>query len=490
MSNRTLDQPDQFRFETLEEGEILEPIPCDLRSSEEREPLTQQRYMVADYLNQQYPFCPESLEEGEILDQAESMDICALDPRETIHVLEPRQYMAMNEPSEIESLEDGEIFEPEKYMTTNKAIKVESLAQEGKFEVTFRMDTSILEQSNVFPTESLEERKRCEERDITGELVNEGDKYRKIRFIGQGGEGSCYLSKRISDCALRVCKVYPKRRTQFDGGLPREVQILTDYLPPNDRIVHFHEVILTGGVAHVYFDYYSGGDLENFIYNYRNLGTKVPESFIWHALLHLAEALAYIHYGYDRHSNQRAPSEWWQVIHRDIKPSNILLRLPAYTPNAHNITDYPYPSLVLADFGLASLEDTDYPIGSYLWQPPEIPEASPAADCWALGACIHALALEGKPPIKRLPKIYRKTRRNRRLWVTDPDARGPRSVAGVYSQELQDCLAGTFIVDPSQRLDAIEILACATQYSERPPWRKAPWEPLEASVFAERCDFN
>lgn len=475
-----------FLVDSMEEGEILENMNYKVVEAEERKTLERRGHMAADFLNQLYP-----TDLGDL--SGEEMDISV-----PSHITIPDHCEIIA----IESTEEGEIFEPRIYHKT--AIKIES--SEGKafkqkecraiksikvvtpdlreFEWVNHMDTSVVNEPGFIVPESPEGPKKVELMDLSRQSSSDDSKYEQIRKIGQGGEASCFLSKRHSDQTLLVCKVYPEYRAEQDGGLPREVIILKDYLPPYDRIVHFHEATLTRGMTNVYFDYYAGGDLENLIYNYADRRVQVPESFIWHAFLQLSEALAYIHLGYDRHVKSPISPDWWTVVHRDIKPSNVLLRLPTYNFNAQDITDIPYPSLVLADFGLASIEETThYYLGSYMWQPPEIPEASCAADCWALGACIHAMALQGDPPIKPFPKNLRRTRKTRARWFRDPNARGPRDITRFYSQHLQDCISSAFVVDPWRRANALQLLDSATRYAKRPALAKVRWEPLAPWAF-------
>lgn len=287
--------------------------------------------------------------------------------------------------------------------------------------------------------------------------------YELLHCVGRGGEGACLLVQRKSDRKLRVCKI--SIRSEHDNTVPREVSILRNILPPNDRIITFCGLTVTPQTTQIYFDFYNGGDLSNFIDNHYLWSTQIPESFIWHAVLHLAEAVAFLHYGYDRHSHRTTQRDWKKVIHRDIKPANILLRLPNYS--IHNTDSfYAYPSLVLADFGLATLKATSNLVGTYLWQPPEVPEASIAGDCWAVGAVIHAMALDGCPPIDRMPPHYADNRKNSEDWFTSRESRKAWSIREWYTVELEDCMFGALTHDPLKRFTALEILSAAVEHYE------------------------
>lgn len=289
------------------------------------------------------------------------------------------------------------------------------------------------------------------------------DAHEVLRTVGRGGEGVCLLVQRKIDGELRVCKV--SKRSKHDNGSPREARILRDLLPPNDRIVRFHDLTVTTQTTQIYFDFYNGGDLSNVIDNHYFRYTEIPESFIWHAVLQLAEAVAFLHYGYDRHSPRSTHRNWTKIIHRDIKPANIFLRLPRCS--IHNPDSfYAYPSLVLGDFGLASLTPTSNRVGTYLWQPPEVPHASLAGDCWAVGAVIHAMALDGCPPIDKMPPHHADNRRNREKWFNSRRSRRVWSIRESYTVELENCMFGALTYDPWYRFNALEILTAAVDHYE------------------------
>ena len=115
-----------------------------------------------------------------------------------------------------------------------------------------------------------------------------------------------------------------------------------------------------------------------------NAPAPVPEVHLWRFLVNMAQALSVIH-----NQNGWAQKSRGKLIHRDIKPDNILV--------ASNGTGY--PSFMLHDFGLSEMvyshedEQRRSYCGSYSWQPPENPLINtPAADVWAVGACLHFLA--------------------------------------------------------------------------------------------------
>ena len=282
-------------------------------------------------------------------------------------------------------------------------------------------------------------------KDLKRSRFDEVENYKQVGHVGSGGYGNCLLLQNRSNQALRVCKVQ-KRIKQVSE--PLEIEILRDILHDHPRIVRLHEAITHTHTMQLYFDYYPGGDLFQLNARYVDLWEPVPESFIWHCFLQLAEALAYIHHGWDRrHAYGPPPAPDWQpIIHGDIKPENVFLGPP--TEDSHG-----YPSLVLGDFGLATVEERRSP-GTWKWQPPELPMTSMKADVWALGAIIHFLAHDGRPPLRQRPQSM--LHRDFYRW---PGARQPISFLGAYSTELHNLVIyGALEYDPEFRYSSLQVL--------------------------------
>ena len=238
---------------------------------------------------------------------------------------------------------------------------------------------------------------------------------------------------------------------------------MNDILGKHPRLIrlYFHDWSPTRTT--LFFEYCAAGDLSDLVKAYhRDHGLKIPESFIWHVYRQLAEALAFMHTGYDRTNTKRPPFQ--AVIHRDIKPQNIFIRKPASSRG--------YPEIVLADFGLATTRSsTDSLCGSFLWQGPEVPIHSSAGDCWAVGACIHAM-VTGSPPLKPAPAGVPV-----REWVVKPEA---RKVADLrlhgYSGHLDNAVYKVLRTVPSDRLIGRELVKRVERGED--DWR-GPVIPLE-----------
>ncbi|KAL8933689.1 MAG: hypothetical protein Q9211_005643 [Gyalolechia sp. 1 TL-2023] len=270
--------------------------------------------------------------------------------------------------------------------------------------------------------------------------------YKFVKNIGEGGQGYCDLYQRASDKALLVCKVM--ERSSGTSSKPTEAAILADILGPHRGIIdlrHWSQSPTT-----LWYEYCSGGDLQDLVDAYTSRRLRIPEAFIWHAYAHLADAFAYIHTGYDRLSySDRPPRGFQPIVHRDVKPPNIFLR-----PNRDN----GYPDLVLADFGCATTKmcsGETYQIGTPMYQPPELPIHSPQGDLWSLGACIHVMAT-GSPPIKAIPTGWQGKPSG---WYEEPSARIVANLEKFgYSRQLDDAMYVVMRSDPSKRLLGRELV--------------------------------
>ncbi len=295
---------------------------------------------------------------------------------------------------------------------------------------------------------------------MTRSRFNEAYSYKKLSQIGSGGFGNCFLLERSTDKALRVCKVqqraYCYKLDDYEDG-PIEASILRDILPPHDRILRLHQVVVQTHTVQLYYDFYAGGDLNQLIQSYRDHWQRIPEEFLWHAYQQISEALAFIHYGYDRRTLCPPPADWISIIHGDVKDKNIFLGPP--DPYSSDPLAREYPSLALGDFGLADLHPSRR-WGTPIWQPPELPMLSQKSDVWGAGAVIHSLAHEGKPPILELPAFTSDV--TWWQWCESPDARQAIPLVPKYSYDLQDCVLGALDLDAMARLTSYQLYSKVT----------------------------
>ena len=327
--------------------------------------------------------------------------------------------------------------------------------------------------SMVFSSDDMTNRvssgvKLCETNNVRNykrSRFDELDNYKQVGHVGSGGYGNCLLLQKRSNMTLRVCKIQKRSKSISE---PLEIEILRDILYDHPRIVRLHEAITHTNTMQLYFDYYPGGDLFKLMAHYFEEWQGVPESFIWHCFLQISEGLAYIHHGYDRRQLGGSPlaSDWQPIIHGDIKPENIFLGPP--TPDSHG-----YPSLVLGDFGLATVDEIPV-AGTWKWQPPELPMTSKKADVWALGAVVHALAHEGRAPLRHRPDGM-----HPQDFYSWPGARQPMSLLGNYTTELHELVIhGTLEFNPQARPSSLEVLQCVVVEVELGVASDMGWEPL------------
>lgn len=201
----------------------------------------------------------------------------------------------------------------------------------------------------------------------------------KARFPDQGGP------------QLIVKKILQVEPNSANDPRPFEIRALAR-LPKCNRIVHALTCVASEdpefGIG--LFEYYPLGDLA--VWKDREFDRKnskpVPESYIWRFFVQMTQALAFLQGAIGPETGDRST-----MLHRDIKPKNILVADIGTT----------YPSFKLHDFGCATIwrehsENNSSFCGTYDWQPPENPQINTtAAECWALGACVHFLATGQKP---------------------------------------------------------------------------------------------
>src|ERR1700761_7614575 len=79
----------------------------------------------------------------------------------------------------------------------------------------------------------------------------------------------------------------------------------------------------------------------------RRSGRRISEAFLWHAMLGIANALAFLHWGITDAANGQGPVHGWDTIcHLDIKPQNVFLSSSGRSGS--------YARIVLGDFGCAT----------------------------------------------------------------------------------------------------------------------------------------
>ena len=274
------------------------------------------------------------------------------------------------------------------------------------------------------------------------------ESYEEIRKIGEGGQGKLWIVERKSDRKRLVRK--EQKTYHMYGSVPSEMYIFENVLTPHPRIIDFDHAsyMNANGTLVLYFEHCKGGDLHQYIP--RGGGRGVSEQFLWRVFIQIADALAFLHYGYNRSAKDpnTPPRKWRRVVHRDIKPENIFLR--------HKLTSSnPDPELVLGDFGLATLnQETADGCGTHEWCGPEFPVMAKENDVWALGGIIHALA-HGRGPVPNTPRDWPLSGRE---WRTYPGARQPKNLPQTYSSALNRNMMDCLEMDPRYRITSLQLV--------------------------------
>ena len=216
-------------------------------------------------------------------------------------------------------------------------------------------------------------------------------------------------------------------------------------------------------------EYCDGGDLHGLMHEHQDY---MPEAFIWHVFLRLAETLAFMHYGWIAELQVCKHPNWRPVIHRDLKPPNIFLK--------QRFNDY--PDIILGDFGHAADTSADdykpHGGGTPEWEPPERPLMTEKADIWALGVIIQSLIHNPFHhfPIKTMAGYYDE----RYTAINVSESRyvaAPREEADHwYSRQLYYWMAKCLSNDPSDRPSALELARDMVPHARG--YRDAHYEPL------------
>ncbi len=135
----------------------------------------------------------------------------------------------------------------------------------------------------------------------SGDLL--AGKYRIIRELGRGGEGTVYLTKHILTDAVRAVKV---SRQNLEKRSIHELSMLKRV--HHDSLPRIIDVFQEDGVICLVMEYVEGKPLSEYV-----SPAGVNEQFFFRVAEQLLETLEYLH-------TDRMP-----MLHLDVKPSNILI---------------------------------------------------------------------------------------------------------------------------------------------------------------------
>ena len=228
----------------------------------------------------------------------------------------------------------------------------------------------------------------------------QGDKYRIIRCLGNGGFGITYLAEHeLAGRNVCIKEFFPKEyynrddnsrsislgskgsaaiMDAFKAKFIKEAKTIARLKHPN--IIHIHDVFEENNTAYYVMEYIEGESLSDLVK--RKGALAEAEAVVY--IRSVAEALGYIH--------ER------KIMHLDIKPANVML----------NSED---GQVVVIDFGLSKQYDAEgnqtssTPVGiSAGFAPMEqyqqggVKEFSPETDIYSLGATLYYLVTGNVPP--------------------------------------------------------------------------------------------
>lgn len=215
--------------------------------------------------------------------------------------------------------------------------------------------------------------------------------------------------------------------------------------------------------ASIYTQWCDLGSLDDLIRAHRKSNRPIPEGFVRHVFISLADALAYCHYGITETDVKQVSVTfkkpgWLTVIHRDLKPGNVFL------VSSRGM----YPRVIIGDFGMSIREDDrDYRrkdhAGAWMVRPPDA-KCSPKSDIWALGVIMQMLCRLNYGPLKDRPKVLAMTK-----WIHSRDAFDRTAAGENFSDALNLAVESCLSFSPEDRLTAAQLtIALRTAFKVEP----------------------
>ena len=315
-------------------------------------------------------------------------------------------------------------------------------------------------------------------------------------YINSGASGSVFKVRDVRSGVVYAAKVYQAGQADLELQALQSPR-MSSHHPARKHIIRLHAVSTLAPKEKTEFDYLfpirigliswcDGGDLVDEVVDRFNIHKQdIPESFLWHVLRSLLQAIAFLSDSQVRpdavlsicSTPDRAPPV---ILSRDLKPDNVLLRWPTDDPLHEG-----YPDVILADFSCAVLLDSPTrryrdEVGLPAWQPPEWPIHSNKSEVWGVGAVMHALAHRGLPPIAFTPPHRRKNGPSRpendfnpllntrlsdfyKSWLP----KDVRALPARYSRELNTIVMDLLTEDANQRPTAKEMCHLVEQIAPK-----------------------
>ncbi|KAK5136220.1 hypothetical protein LTR08_003827 [Meristemomyces frigidus] len=241
--------------------------------------------------------------------------------------------------------------------------------------------------------------------------------YTKIKSLDKGGMSEAVSLVKKTETG----KVYVEKRVRIDGSRRQRTMAELTALKSVERgrnLNHMHDFLFDErtGLCSFILEYCDGGSLQHDIEKQRRGRKNYSDKFVWHVLVGISRALAYVHQGIRDVTRDSPAWDWNMTCHLDLKPCNVFL--------SSTNQDSEYPRVVVGDFGCAIRSSDvwlgmEHPreqrCGTPQWYPPEgrpemVPRQSlrygPETDVWQMGATIHTMCrLLERPDIRVLDLI-------------------------------------------------------------------------------------
>ncbi|KAI9790988.1 MAG: hypothetical protein M1816_004555 [Peltula sp. TS41687] len=299
-------------------------------------------------------------------------------------------------------------------------------------------------------------------------VVNLEHKYIQIKELTKGtSDRGCFnagvfLVRRRKDGAhFAQKKLHPQMPPAM---MQNEIRLIASFQHRN--LLKYVESFSTRSpfAASIYTEWCDLGSLDSLISAHRRSHKLLPEGFVRHVFLSLAEALAYMHYGVtEKHLREgRIPQPkargWRTVLHRDLKPGNIFLVSSKQL----------YPRVVIGDFGMSIREDDpEYSKrqhgGAFIIRSPE-PRCGPKADMWALGVVMQMLCQLDYGPLIEPPRGV-----NIEHWIQTSEAWNRKGSGEAFSVALEIAVESCQRFSPDDRLSSIDLaIALRKAFTQKP----------------------
>lgn len=204
-------------------------------------------------------------------------------------------------------------------------------------------------------------------------------KYRVIRRIGQGAQGSVYLAQR--DHAAHLSVVKQRHASASDARFRREAQICS--LLEHRNIARIEAAVFDGDEAYLAFEDVMGVEVQALYDRHRQLGRSIPAPVVFHILDGVLTGLDFAHSALDSAGNPAG------LVHRDLNFGNVMIGFDGV------------PKII--DFGLArnaggAETKPGFALGTPAYMPPEFltlgaQAASPASDVYSAGLMAYDLLM-------------------------------------------------------------------------------------------------